>query len=119
MEYTSQAEQLPPVQSGPAIEHLISLDMYMAIEDLIEDYPYAVEYVDRWFDDIFVLVDNSVVGTFNLLRLPHAYHESFTQFLNALKERDEQNLCIEYLGSAEEGRPVLRVHGGESSTYMW
>jgi hypothetical protein len=28
-------------------------------------------------------------------------------------------LCIEYLGSAEEGRPVLRVHGGESSTYMW
>ena len=103
MEYTSQAEQQPPpVQSGPDIEHL-SLDMYMPIEDLVEDYPYAVAYVDRWFDDIFVVVENSVIGTFNLLRLPQAYHESFTQFLHVLKERDEQNLFVEYLGSAEEG----------------
>jgi len=78
-----------------------------------------VAYVDRWFDDIFVVVDTSVFGTFNLLRLPQAYHESFTQFLHVLKERDEQNFFIEYLGSAEEGRPVLRIHGGGFSTYMW
>jgi len=93
--------------------------MYMAIEDLVEDYPYSVAYVDRWFDDIFVVVENSVIGTFNLLRLPQVYHEYFTRFLHVLKERDEQNFFIEYLGSAEEGRPVLRVHGGEYSTYMW
>jgi len=120
MEYTSHAEpQPPPVQSGPDIEQLLSLDMYMAIEDLVEDYSYAVAYVDRWFDDIFVVVENSVIGEFHLLRLPQAYHESFTQFLHVLKQRDEQNFFIEYLGSAEEGRPVLRVHSGESSTYMW
>ena len=120
MEYTSHAEQQPPpVQSGPAIEQLLSLDMYMAIEDLVEDYDYAVAYVDRWFGDIFVVVENSVIGEFHLLRLPQAYHESFTQFLHVLKERDEHNFFIQYLGFAEEGRPVLRVHGGGFSTYMW
>jgi len=119
MAYTGHAEQQPPpVQSGPAIEQL-SLDMYMAIEDLVEDYDYAVAYVDRWFGDIFVVDENRVIGEFHLLRLPQAYHESFTQFLHALKERDEQNVFIQYLGFAEEGRPVLRVHGGGFSTYMW
>jgi len=87
-----------------------------------------VAYVDRWFGDIFVVVENSVLGEFHLLRLPQAYHESFTQFLHVLKERDEQNFFIQYLGFAEEGRPILRVHGGgltlicgdtPPNVYMW
>jgi len=118
MEYTSHAEQQPPpVQSGPDIEQL--LDMYIPIEHLVEDYNYAVACVDRWFGDIFVVVENSIIGEFHLLLLPQAYHEPFTQFLHALQERDEQNLYIQYLGFAQEGRPVLRVHGGGFSTYMW
>jgi len=117
MVYTSQAEQQPPpVQSGPDIEQL--LDMYIAIEDLVEHFPYAVACIDRWFDDIFVVVENSVIGEFHLLRLPQAYHESCTRFLHVIKLRDVQNLFLEYLGSAHEGRPILRVYGGGSTTYM-
>jgi len=32
--------------------------MCMPIEELIEDYPYAVVFVDRWFGDTFVVVEN-------------------------------------------------------------
>ena len=77
MESTSHAEQqTPPVPSGPDIERL--LDMYIPIEHLIEGYNYAVACVDRWFGDIFVVVENSIIGEFHLLLLPQAYHEPFT-----------------------------------------
>ena len=50
----------------------------MPIEELIAGYPYAVMFVDRWFGDIFVVVENCLIDEFTLLRLPQTYHESFT-----------------------------------------
>jgi len=117
---TLQAEQQqqPPVQPGPNLEQILSLCMYMPIEELIEDYPYAVTCVDRWFDDIFV-VQNCLIDEFNRLRLPQTDHESFTRFLEVLRSRNVQDLFIEHLGSAEKGQPLLRADGGGFSTYLW
>jgi len=92
--------------------------MYMPIEELMEDYPYAVACVDRWFGDIYVVIDNCLIGEFNLLRLPQTCHELFTRFLELIRSRSVQDLFIEYLGSVEEGQPHLRAFGGGLSTYL-
>ena len=112
-----QQQQPSPVQPGPNIEQILSLGMFMPIEDLIEDYPYAVAFVDKWFDDIFVMIDNCLIGEFNLLRLPQTCHEFLTRFLEVFQSRAVQDLFIEYLGSVE-GQPHLRVFGGGLSTYL-
>ena len=105
---TLQAEQQQqPVQTlEPLLNQIMSLVMYMPIEDLIEDYHYEVVFVDRWFDDIFVVLNNCLIDEFNLIRLPQSYHESLTRFLGVLQSNNVQNLYIEYLGSAHEGRPL-------------
>jgi len=115
---TLQAEQQqPPVPAEQMLQQILSLGMYRPIDELLEDYPYAVVFVDRWFDDIFVVVENCLIGDFNLLRLPQTYHESFTRFLDVIRSSDVQNLFIEYLGSAE-GQPLLRAYGGRFCTYL-
>jgi len=90
----------------------------MPIEELIAGYPYAVMFVDRWFGDIFVVVENCLIDEFTLLRLPQTYHESFTRFLDVIRSSDVHDFFIEYLGSAEEGQPLLRAYGGRFCTYL-
>jgi len=119
--YSLQAEQQQPqpVQNLQSLlGQIVSLGMYMPIEDLLENYPYEVALVDRWFDDIYVVIDNCLINEFNPIRLPQSYHESFTRFLAVIQSNNVQNLYIEYLGSAVEGPPLLTAHGGGFSTYM-
>jgi len=113
------AEQQPVQNLQPLRGEIVSLCMYMPIEDLVEDYSYEVVIVDVWFGDIYVVIDNFIIDTFNIICLPPSYHESFTQFLAVIKSNNVQSLYIKYMGSAEEGHHLLRAHGGGVSRYMY
>ena len=105
MEPTAEQQHVQNLQ--PLLGEIVSLGMYMPIEDLLEDYSYEVVNVDMWFGDIYVVIDNCIIAAFNIIRIPPSYHESFTWFLAVIKSNNVQNLYIEYMGSAEEGHPFL------------
>jgi len=70
----------------PPFEGLVSLGMYRPIDELIENYPYTVALVDRWLEDIFVVLTYNYIDVFELTRIPQRCHEAFTRFLMVLRE---------------------------------
>jgi len=45
-----------PVQNIPPFDRMLSLGMYQPVDELIEGYPFTVAPVDRWLEDIFVVL---------------------------------------------------------------
>jgi len=93
--------------------------MYRPVDELIEDYPYTVVLVDRWLEDIFVVLTYNNIDVFELTRIPQRCHVAFTRFLRVLKENNVEDLNLEYLGNLDNKEPLLHVYGGGFSTYVW
>jgi len=103
----------------PPFEGLVSLGMYRPIDELIENYPYTVALVDRWLEDIFVVLTYNYIDVFELTRIPQRCHEAFTRFLMVLRENAVEDLNLEYLGNLDNEEPLPHVYGGGFSTYVW
>jgi len=68
-----------PVQNIPPFDRMVSLGMYRPVDELTEGYPYTVALVDRWLEDIFVVLTYNYIDVFELTRIPQC-HEAFTRF---------------------------------------
>ena len=79
------------VQNIPPFDRMVSLSMYQPIDELIEDYPYTVVLVDRWLEDIFVVLTYNNIYVFELTRIPQRCHVAFTRFLRVLKENNVED----------------------------
>jgi len=101
------AEQQPVQNLQPLLGEIVSLGMYMPIEDLLEDYSYEVVIVDLWFGDIYVVIDNCIIDAFNIIRLPPSYHESFTQFLAVIKSNNVQTCTLNIWAVQRKDTPFL------------
>jgi len=108
-----------PVQNIPPFDRMVSLGMYRAVDELIEGYPYTVALVDRWLEDIFVVLTYNYIVVFELTRITQRCHEAFTRFLMVLKENNVEDLNLEYLGNLDNEEPLLHVYGSGFSTYVW
>jgi hypothetical protein len=98
---------------------MVSLAMYQPVDVLIEGYPYTVAFVDRWLEDIFVVLTYNYIEMFELTRIPQRCHETFTRFLMVFKENNVEDLNLEYLGNLDNEEPLLNVYGGGFCTYVW
>jgi len=106
-------------QNIPPFDRMVSLGMYRPVDELIENYPYTVALVDRWLEDIFVVLTYNYIDVFELTRIPKICHEAFTRFLMMLKENDVEDFNLEYLGNLDNEEPLLHVYGGGFNTYVW
>jgi len=113
---TLNAEQ--PLQTVEMIERMLTLGLRIPFEELLFDYPYPVVLIDRWGDDIFMVLARMDMELFRIIQLPRSYHESFIRFLTVIKNNNVDDLYLEYLGSVNEEEPILRLSGGGFSTYM-
>ena len=105
-------------QNIPPFDRMVSLRMYRPVDELIEDYPYTVVLVDRWLENIFVVLTYNNNDVFELTRIPQKCHAAFTRFLRMVKENNV-DLNLEYLGNLFNEEPLLHIYGGGFSAYIW
>jgi len=82
---TLELEAEKHVETVELINRMMSLDLYEHFDELIEGYPYEVVIVDKWVDDIFVVLSFNLIDVFRLIQIPQRCHKSFTRFLQFLK----------------------------------
>jgi len=70
---------------------MVSLGMYRPVDELIGGHPYTVALVDKWLEDIFVILTYHYIDVFGLTRIPQRCHEAFTRFLMVLKENNVED----------------------------
>jgi hypothetical protein len=112
---TLEGEHLEAVD---IITRMMLLGLYEHINELLDGYPYEVEVVDRWGDDIFVVYYKILLDVFRVLQIPRKCHETFTRFCTQLMGNGVQNCYLKYVGRTDDGKPVLKIYGGGFHVYM-
>jgi len=108
----------PPQPAGPDMQHILSLLPHMPIEQLAEDRLFAVAYMDRLDDDIFVVFHNWVTDEFHVFKLAQRHRQPFIFFLQAIHEQNVQDVYIENIGTTFNGDPYFRAFGGGFNLYL-